>query len=414
MAIFRPVVLGGSGDAYLICALVPALRAHYGTEVKVVLRSRLAAVARLFPDLEYEVNEALVDNAEQDHGFQKSHPNDLFLNGSPYYAHPSFTRTPFRVDWMTTKPDASQADMYRMMLGLPPTAPLALPTLPSDRVERGTVVIIEDSTSWPNTQPTFWPKLADALKSAGWSVAVNDKSWSLDGLLTRCAKAEWVIGPQCGVVSILVTGQFPCRKTLATPAIDGNRRPEYLAPETFPYAYVTKFANTDFDIEEFKIEDDNHASLVKSILTGSNARRLRPHDPSPVMSVMMPLAVGDFLDRLAVLLVKHKNFSGPKRAAIERERLRYVEACRQLSLTPEVETLFGELIDIHERTYELHAKGVPAALGDDPLTTADTARLTLAVQYNRDRMDIRAKIDELCHSPYTDIKDYFDAKAAGL
>lgn len=396
----RIVVLGGSGDAYLVSALMGAFKRHHGRDAEIVLRQRIAPVADLF-GVHYVVDDALVTQAEQDHGFQATYENH-FGGASPYYAHPCFIRSPVRIDKLTTKPDVSQADMYRMILCLPHDAPLDLPTPPAVAKESGTVVMLTDSTSWPNTQPEFWPMLAEALRAAGWQVAMNDMCWSLAELLARCTAAEWVIGPQCGVTSIMVTGQFPCRKTLATPNIDGNRRPEYLAAETFPYAYVTKFANQDHDVEEFKISDDNHAEIVDLIVNGQNARRLWPHNPAPVKSISMPLTPGDFLDRLAVLTVKRELFRPERRAAIEREYQRHAEARRQANLGAEADGMFDALVDLHRANFKLLERMVPAALeagmgADDHVA---------AVKSNQERARIKRAIDLACRAPYCEIKSY--------
>lgn len=403
----RLVVLGGSGDAYLVLALVAAYkRLHSRPDAQVVLRTRLAAVGDLF-GLPYAIDDALVAQAEADHGMHDTYPNDF--NGDPYYVHPCFIRTPVRVDKLTTRWDASQADMYRMLLRLPFDEELRLPTdeargiLPFP-INPRSVVIITDSTSWPNAQPSFWPRLAERLAAEGWQVHVNDKTETLAALFDRCRRAAWVIGPQCGVMSILVTGRFTCRKTLATPNLDGNRRPDYLAPETFPYGYVTKFSNLDFDVEEFKISDHDHEDLINRIAQGANALRLWLHDPSPVMTVQAPLAPGDFFDRLAVLTVKRQYFDVRRKAAIEREYLRLVEIRRQLPTPPEVEEMFGRLVKLHGECYDLLARIVPQAVGMGELSTTDHVT---AIRANKARVELKQAIDAACHSPYSEVKDYY-------
>jgi len=394
----KVVVLGGTGDAYLISALHAEIQGVYGP-VEIVTRERLACVPEMF-GVPHVVDDDIVAHAEQDFSFQRTHSN--LHSDDVFYAHPCFVRTPFRVDHLTTKPDASQADMYRMILGLDPYAPLALPRHPDVPTEPGRVTIIEDSTSWPNTQPTFWPRLAGALREAGWQVEINNKSWPLSELFARCAASEWVIGPQCGVMSVLVTGEFPCRKTLATPNIDGNRRPEYLARETFPYGYVTKFANTDYDVEEFKIDGDNHEALVRSIVLGANGLRLRSHDPQPVKTVQVALSPGDFLDRLAVLAVKRARLPEHLRAAQEREYLRYAEAYRQSGLE-RAEPLYQALYALHDKTFAALDRLVPATLADRGALHDYTAM----VRCNKERVMLKVEIDQLCHAPYSEIKSYY-------
>lgn len=403
----RLVVLGGSGDAYLVLSLLDAFRrAHGRSSPRVILRSRVAPVARLW-GYPCEIDDELVSRGEYDRAFQESYENPWGDPSRPYFVHPCLVRTSVRIDQLTIR-NASQADMYRLLLRLPFDAPMTLP-LPEFRHPKltvpGSVVIIEDSTSWPNLFPGFWMILAERLRTQGWQVYVNDKTRSLDDLLRRCSTAEWVIGPQCGVMSILVTGQFACRKTLATPSMDGNRIPYYLAKQTFPYAYVTKFAGEDHDVEEFKITADNHEEVVSLIMNGSNARRLWKHDPAPVMTIEAPLSPGDFLDRLAVLTVKRTKFEGVKAAAIEREYQRFSEIKRQLRLSSEAEGLFRRLVRHHFTCYELLGKLVPSALngGDHALANGHIE----AIKANRVRMELKSLIDDHCHAPYKEVKDYY-------
>lgn len=395
----KVVVLGGTGDAYLISALHAAAQGVHGP-IEIVTRERLACVPEMF-GIPHSVDDGLVTRAEQDFNFQRDH-NNIHSN-EIFYAHPCFIRTPFRVDHLTTKPDVSQADMYKMMLLINPYAPLTLPNLPDVEQEEGRVTLIEDSTSWPNTQSSFWPHLVGALQDAGWQVAVNDRGWSLSELFLRCASSEWVIGPQCGVMSVLVTGEFKCRKTLATPSLDGNIRPEYLARETYPYGYVTKFSNRDYDVEEFKIENHNHDELIHSIVHGANGRRLWSHNPWPVHTIQVSLTPGDFLDRLAVLTVKRQRLPDHLRAAQEREFLRYQEQYRQGGFeNTEVQKLYHELRELHLHTYEVLDSLVP-----ETLNGGASQDFVAMVRFNKDRVRLKTEIDRVCHAPYTEVKSYY-------
>lgn len=399
------VVLGGSGDAFLVCSLYRAFcDYHQQSDVEVVLHSRLAPVAQMF-EVPYRTDDDLVLRAQNDHQFQADYDNDRLSHDRPFYAHPCFLRSRIRVDWLTTRWDASQADMYRLILGIPPSSSLLLPRVPNVQQVPNSVMLITESTSWPNTQPAFWTLLGGALRRAGWSVVFNDLAWSLEDLLTWCAGAEWVIGPQCGVMSILVSGRFACRKTLCTPNLDGNRRPEYLAPETYPYGYVTKFTNLDFEVEEFKVSDDDHAEVVEMVLNGVNGRRLAPHDPSPVLTVQAPLAPGDFLDRLAILEVKRQQFDRTRCAGIEREYQRCLEVKRQLPLPPQVEELYQDLVRLHDACFVTLGQLVPAVL--EAGGEGDFLDHAAVIRANRRRVELKQAIDRLCHSPYTEVKDYY-------
>lgn len=397
----RLVVLGGTGDVYLIASLFEAFKRHQNRDdVELVIKSRYGCIAEMF-GLPYTADDALIQNAERDQNMQRDYDN-VIANGRCFYAHPSFIKNNLRVDHMTTKPDVSQADMYKVMLQIPPDEPLALPRIPEVPARPGVVLLIPEATSWPNNQPGFWNVLSVFLRGAGWTVETNNNGWSLKQLFEHCAAAEWVIGPQCGVMSILVTGRFPARKTLATPSIDGNST-YWFSKNTYPYAYVTKFSNQDYDVEEFKITDSNHADLVSSIAAGSNALRLWPHDPRPITSVTMPLTPGDFLDRLAILTVKREKFGKRERAAIEREYQRYVEARNIAGLPAEANAMFDELVRTHGEAFDVLAQMVPEALGG----TVSSGKHVDVVRLNKRRVELKQAVDAACRGPYTEIKSYY-------
>lgn len=402
----RLVTIGGTGDAYMVCALYDAFRRHHGlAEVEVCGKSKYAAIADLFR-VPYVSDDEIVREAESSLEMQQTYENILLAPNTTFYVHPCFLRSEIRVDKLTTKPEASQADMYRMILRVPLDTPLAIPEVPAYEQERDSVLLIPEAVSWPNTQPKFWSMLETALRGIGRSVTRNDPAWSLKELFDRCGRAEWVIGPQCGVMSILCTGRFPCRKTLASPILnDANKKLAFLSASTFPYAYVTKFSNADYDVEEFEVTDDNHEELVISIIAGANALRLRHHDPRPVLTITAPLSPGDFLDRLAVLTVKRNRFAaGPRRAAIEREYQRYVTIRNSLQFGPEVESLFARLLDVHGQAFDLLERMVPAALNDNMEGCDHVA----AVRLNRDRVHLKQSVDAVCRGPYTEAKSYYD------
>ena len=396
------VVLGGTGDVYLLSALFEAFRRTHNRNAQLVVRDRYRCIADMF-GVPYVVDDALITKAEADAVMHRDYDNVL-ADDRNFYAHPCFLRTNMRVDHLTTKPDVSQCDMYRTILRVPWEAPLALPKIPEVEKRPGKVVIIPEARSWPNLFPGFWSVLATKLSYADWNVQNNNGSgWSLKDLFRQCAEAEWVIGPQCGVMSILVTGRFPCRKTLASSNIDGSAL--YLfSTHTFPYAYVTKFSNQDYDVEEFKITADGQQALADVIVAGVNGLRLWPHDPAPVTTVSVPLAPGDFLDRLAVLTVKRTKFPLAKRAAIEREYQRHTELRVRLEAPPEVNGLFDRLVQLHSTNFDLLERMVPAAVENATMAVEDHVA---AVRSNKERIEIKVAIDAACRSPYSEIKSYF-------
>lgn len=402
----RIVTIGGSGDAYMICALFDAFRlAHGRADVVLAGRAKYRAIADLF-GTPWEDRDDLVDHAHANVEFQRTHENVLIAPEATFYAHPCFLRSEIRVDKLTTKIDASQADMYRMILRVPLDAPLSVPTrLPDVAQVPDTVLVIPEAISWPNTQPAFWTMLRDDLRRIGRTVNFNDPQWSFGQMLRECASYEWVIGPQCGVMSILCTGRFPCRKTLASARLDdGNKKLAFLSARTFPYAYVTKFSNADYAVEEFEITDNNHAELVASIVNGVNAQRARPHDPAPVMTIQAPLSPGDFLDRLAVLEVKYIRFGWPRRAEVEREYRRFQALRTIYDFPPAADEVYSQMVALHDRTFSLLADLVPAALGGSPSVEGHTE----AMRLNRDRVVLKRRVDECCRAPYTEGKSYHD------
>lgn len=386
----RLVSLGGTGDAYLVCALARAVEAQYDSEVTVALRERQLAVPEMF-GLRCEAADDEVARAERSRATQRSYNNRLAA-GRTFYAHPCFTRSHVSLAELTTLPgQLSQAHVFRALLGLPLDTPLEVPPLPTAERRENVALLIPEAGSWPNDQPEFWATLAQELRAGGWSVEINDDASPLADLLTFAASAEMVAGPQCGVMSIPVAAEFPCRKVLCTPQIEegegfpvGYRR----LRATFPYAYVTKFTGNDYDVDEYRITARNHAEVVESILAAPRGQR----DPHPVTTVSVPLTPGDFLDRLAVLAVKRDRL-GP---AADREYLRYREAC-----PAEWDGLLRELVNLHSTTFDQLAFTVPAALAcperDDHV----------AVALNRTRVELKRRIDEDLRAPYREIKSYY-------
>ncbi len=393
------VALHGTGDTYLVCALAEAVERFHHREVTVVVKPAHVAIPRMF-GLRLAIDEDLVREAERNRVMQQGTENNLRLGVPRVFVHPSFVRHGARIDQLTVKGDVSQADMYRAILHLPPDAPLALPA-PLAAARHTGVLLIPEARSWPNTQPLFWIELYNRLHDMGRDVLINDADWTLEQLLEECASAEWVIGPQCGVMSTLCAARFPCRKTFATPSVDGGRYPGLPVADTFPYAYVTKFAGDDYDVEEFKITSGNHAALVEMIAGGVNARRLRPVNLLPVRSVMAPLSPGDAADRLAVLQVKQERFGPDLVAGIQRELGRYCHLVPQMAAP---QGLYDQLVQLHRDGFDMHERFVRGALSDAPGLEADHAA---AVKLNKRRVELRQAIDAACGAATTEVKSYY-------
>lgn len=388
----RLACIGGTGDVYLVCALAPEVAARsHGAPVTVAVPAKYAAIPQMF-DQRFEIADEEIRTAEGDEHLKREYDNYI-APGRTFYAHPCFTRNQ-RLDELTVLPRSpSQADMYRALLGLPADAPLALPRLPVATPIRGDAILLTDAVSWPNTKPRFWHALERDMRAAGWNVRVNSPSWPLVELLARCAFAELVVGPQCGVMSILVAGRFLCRIVMATPAIDAG--PWFTVGkrtlhDTLPYAYVTKFDGQDYDVEEHFLTDTNHGAVIRSILAAPRA----PRDPRPVESITMPLTPGDFLDRLAVLTVKMDRFPPERRALVEREYRRYALAAPP-GFVDSVE--FRRLLDVHYTAFDFLERTAP-----DPDTDHG-----VAFRLNRTRTIIKNEVDVARRAPYTEVKSYY-------
>lgn len=385
----RLISYWGTGDTYLLAAFHSAFVAERGPAT-LIIKAAHGYIADMF-DVPWE-DDALASNLAVSLHHQQNHPNE----GDDLYVHPSFVRTPIK-QTRSSSHVAGQAEMYRKILGLSPNAQLSLPQLPMVGSTEE-IVIIEHARSWPNTQPAFWQKLIAALPGA-W---VNNNYCSLEELLTRCAAAKWVIGPQCGVMAILCAGRFPCRKAILTPSIDRNYFDGNVFGDTYPAGYVTNFTGEDFDVEEHKLTDHNHDDVIEAVLNAVNYSR--PYDPSPCTTITAPLSPGDFFDRHAVLCVKHDRFSGAKKAAVRRERDRYAEIIHLRLWPAEVGACMSALYQLHAETFDLFEVTLPGVLANE---SAGHEAHENAIRLNRRRVELKQRIDELCHGPYTETKSYY-------
>ena len=73
------------------------------------------------------------------------------------------------IDELPSLQRVTQADLFRMVLGLPLSAPLT-PAMPPLMVPMPGTVMIVEATTWPNTQPGFYRKLIAALRADGRDV----------------------------------------------------------------------------------------------------------------------------------------------------------------------------------------------------------------------------------------------------
>ena len=396
----RVVALGGLGDVYLVAALFGEYQARH-PGARLVVKPNHLAITELF-GIDAEPSEVAFA-MERDPERQRRELNDP-SSPTVFWPHPCMLRTPIDLTPATTVDGRfTQARMFRLIMGLPIDVPLALPRVPAGEPVRDSVMLVQAHT-WPDTAPGFTERLADALRATGREVWINDGKLPLRDLLARAARTEWVIGAQCGLMSIFVAGRWPCRKTIATPDIDNGKGGGYWAASTFPYAAVQTFSGMDFDIEELRIGDDYEAA-IGAILTGPNALRLWEHNPAPVVSIQASLSPGDFLDRYAVLLVKAENFDQNRRAAIARELQRATEIDHARNLSASVANLFFELIGIHAETFHLLAGLVSETVKG--VSVADVCAHTAAINLNKRRFELKTRIDEALHGTGREVKSYY-------
>ena len=399
------VAMFGLGDAYLVCAFAKAFGDHHKQPFRILLKESQAAIAGLFgPGVPVElVPDAWVEDWQRDPPRCAEYDNRLEL-GRNYFVHPHFVRSRVRIDHLTVKPSVTQADMYRALMHLPPDAPMTVPDLPFRELSvPGTVFMVPRARSWPNSAPAFWEALAAALTDAGFLLAWNEPEWPLEWALDRATRSEWVIGPQCGFMAALCEARFPCRKTICTPAIEPDGMAGFPLRATFPYAYVTKFAGNDYDIEEYRIDAD-HDGLVRRILAGKNALRL-PHDPAPVRTVNVDISPGDLFDRLSILTVKCGKFDGASRAAVLRETARLDNAAAPLLTSPAIASAYLALGSANLEAFEANEIMVRETFAG----TGGQEAHERAVRANKLRVEAKNRINELCGSAWREVKSYYEA-----
>lgn len=398
----RLVSIFGTGDTYLVCSLLRAAEEHHGRTAELRIKSSHAAVAWMF-GIDYTIDNKVVEWAETTDS-AADYDNNLFDQWRNFFVHPRFTKSNVRIDLLTAKDRVSMADMYRALLRLPLDTPTERPTRPVRGVETGTAVLVPRARSWPTDVARLWPSLASALRDAGWKVVQNDESRPLDELLWDCAGAEWVIGPQCGVMSILCHAEFPCRKTIITPSVDGFTFDQFPPKDTFPYAYVTKFAGEDYDVEEHVVTDELVDVVIREVVSGPNALRLWPHDPRPVQTIMAPLTPGEFLDRLAILTVKAERLPARAKAAMWREFQRYAYIWGRSSMGDDIGKLLDRLISLHTENFDILEQMVPDALNRGAI---ETEHHIAAMRSNQERVEVKREINAAVRAPYPEVKSYY-------
>lgn len=254
-AVTRLVAMHGVGDAYLTCALARAFEAEHHTRVVIHIKAAQRVVAAMFA-LPSEPADAEIARAETDIALQQSYPNDA----DPVFVHPSFVRTPARLDQLTVKPSVSQADMYRAILRVSPWTPLAISGWPPPaRDYTGCTLLIPNARSWPNADPAFWYAVIDRLRQRGERVVTCEPTWTLEHLFAVANAARRVIGAQCGVMAVICE-KLQVRKTIAVTELQAPLL--FGLTATLPYGGPSTFAGTNHpDVKVVVVPQDWGAAV---------------------------------------------------------------------------------------------------------------------------------------------------------
>ena len=373
----------GTGDTYMTLAFAKAVERLRSQPVTVSIPAHHAAIAAMFPNVQTTVGTPVM-NALSD---------DLIV------AHPSAVPKRVRIDHLCLLARRlTHADLWRAMLDLPPDEPMVRGAAPIGTPHPRTVTLIREARSWPMAAPGFWDLLEHFLREAGWHVKVNGTGYSLGELLDLCACSEWVIGPQCGVMMILCHAGFPCRKTFATASVDGHA---YFR-RTWPYASVETFAGEDYaDVDEVIVRD---AAAAREVMDGACARGL-DRGRGCVSGVSVTLSHGEFFDRLSILDVKQQKLTGERRAAMMRDYLRAREVGRpMLTGSPTLSNLYADLLAVNWSAFEQNDVAVRAVQNGDRAED----HYARAVHLNRQRTELKDRINALCASSGREVKSYYD------
>jgi riboflavin biosynthesis pyrimidine reductase len=261
------VALYGVGDAYLVCSLARAFQRHHNVHAVVVVKPSQKFIPEWF-GLLHQTDERIVAMAEAGERALWQTYDNAIVDGAPIYVHPHFVKTPTRLDQLTIKPRVSQADMYRALMQLPPDASMEKPNGLNVMLTRD-VVMITSSRSWPNMEWPFYSKLAERLRSSGREVTSNSPSWSLEELLRHCASAQEIIGPQCGVMSILLEAGIGGHKTLCIRELGPDCPYLFGLQQTMPYGHCSTFAGNDHpNVDHIRVSPQDWESRVDVIVEG--------------------------------------------------------------------------------------------------------------------------------------------------
>jgi hypothetical protein len=366
----------GTGDTYMTLAFAAAVARVRNDKVSVRIKPEHRAIVDMFPDV-------------SGHDL----PKGWTTTDTPINCHPaSFSGDISRFAYLDRAP--SHADLWRAMLDLPLDEPMVRGQFShtANNVSPEKVFVIKEARSWPNNHPEFWPALIDALEQSGRLVGVNKPEDSLDTVFTNCSYANWVIGPQCGVMAILCHALFPCRKTICTPDVDGTG---WIVPKTYPYGYVTKFAGEDYDVDEVKITEDVEGA-VKRVIDGDGG------SGSLIRDIPVRINYGEFCDRLSILQVKAMN--KPTRGAVAREYYKLFEKIApMLDSSFKTTDAFAKLWDVNVKAWDVNERLVTDVFSRGNVLSSDFVAVS---KLQKKRTELKNQINELFGSQQ-EVKSYY-------
>ena len=261
----RLVSLYGVGDCYLICALAQAFEREHKIATIIATKVAQGSIPEMF-GLVWQAADSEIARAESSAEMQHTWHN-VVADGATYYVHPHFVRSDARLDQLTVKARASQADLYRALLHLSPWEPLAHPIFPAPDGDRN-IVMLTESRSWPAMPSSFWSTLVGKIQ-AREPIMVIGPGMSLGEVFSAMASAKWIIGPQCGVISVACEAGLPARKTILIRELGPDCPYLFGLKESLPYGHCSTFAGNDHaDVDHVIIPAIGWEAAVEGIING--------------------------------------------------------------------------------------------------------------------------------------------------
>ncbi len=311
------VTVHGLGDTHLVAGLAYHVKAKFpDNPLVLVVKEAHRDLALMFDG----INQVIGLDQTKVNNLRRINPPGVTgpMSGLVFFTHPADAL--IRGDYCVAHQPMSDAAMYAMILGLPPTSEVALPhrdacAYHDAKLFLGSydkmVMLVPYANSWPNIHVDFWDELEETLQNAGYKVLINDEDeYPLRTVFSTLEYVGWVIGANCGFMQVAVCGQFNFKKTILHQALypenpDGLKHPLPITSNA-QYANVRKIDGNKYDIEEFRVDDESTwGSLINKIIHGRNALG-GPVITTPLTVVDIETSPGDVIDRLTILKIKQE------------------------------------------------------------------------------------------------------------